>query len=468
MCAPSPCGPYSNCRDINKQAVCSCISGFVGSPPNCRPECVISSDCPKNQACVNQRCKDPCPGTCGINALCQVVNHNPICSCPSSFTGDPFIRCLKIESKYCNNVEFIVLRLTKKQLLNENHFVEPADEEKIDPCRPSPCGPYSQCRVVQNNPSCSCLVPYVGVPPHCKPECVSNSECASNLACIEQKCKDPCPGSCGSNAICRVVSHAPICQCVPGYTGDPFLFCSEIPQRPPTEKQEPCDPSPCGPNAVCRERNGAGSCSCIEDYIGNPYQGCRPECVLSTDCSSNKACIRNKCQDPCPGTCGPNADCQVINHLPACTCRPGYSGDPFRFCNIVTSERKTFCTFNGRSVQRFNGHIFFTATVQSEPLNPCSPSPCGPNSQCRESNGQAVCSCLSNFVGVPPGCRPECTSSFECPLNKACSNQKCLDPCPGVCGLDAQCRVVNHNPICSCLSGYTGDPFFRCRPVPRK
>jgi len=108
------------------------------------------------------------------------------------------------------------------------------------------------------------------------------------------------------------------------------------------ERPTPCVPTPCGSNAVCREQNGAGSCSCLPDYVGNPYESCRPECVLNTDCPSNRACVRNKCQDPCPGTCGQNADCQVVNHLPSCTCRPGYSGDPFRFCNNLPPQRKSY------------------------------------------------------------------------------------------------------------------------------
>ncbi|CAH1999189.1 unnamed protein product, partial [Acanthoscelides obtectus] len=107
------------------------------------------------------------------------------------------------------------------------------------------------------------------------------------------------------------------------------------------ELRNPCEPSPCGANAVCKERNGAGSCVCLPEHIGNPYEGCRPECVINSDCPSNKACIRNKCLDPCPGTCGQNANCQVINHLPSCTCIPGYTGDPFRFCSIIV-ERKYF------------------------------------------------------------------------------------------------------------------------------
>lgn len=95
-CNPSPCGPNSQCRVINEQAVCSCLQGFIGNPPTCRPECVTSSECPLNLACIAQKCADPCPGSCGINALCQVVNHNPICSCASQFTGDPFVRCINI------------------------------------------------------------------------------------------------------------------------------------------------------------------------------------------------------------------------------------------------------------------------------------------------------------------------------------------------------------------------------------
>jgi hypothetical protein len=46
-------------------------------------------------ACVNLHCTDPCPGTCGIGARCAVINHNPICSCPTGDIGDPFVSCYK-------------------------------------------------------------------------------------------------------------------------------------------------------------------------------------------------------------------------------------------------------------------------------------------------------------------------------------------------------------------------------------
>jgi hypothetical protein len=95
-CEPSPCGPNSICRVVNDHAVCSCQPGLVGTPPSCRPECVVSAECPLTQACLASKCRDPCPGTCGQNARCQVVNHNPICSCAAGNTGDPFTRCYAI------------------------------------------------------------------------------------------------------------------------------------------------------------------------------------------------------------------------------------------------------------------------------------------------------------------------------------------------------------------------------------
>lgn len=70
----------------------------------------------------------------------------------------------------------------------------------------------------------------------------------------------------------------------------------------------------------------------MSGYFGNPYEGCRPECVLNSDCPENKACINNKCEDPCPGVCGSNAQCQTVNHIPKCSCVFGYIGNPYENC----------------------------------------------------------------------------------------------------------------------------------------
>ena len=69
---PNPCGPYSTCLAVGGHPVCSCQPGYFGYPPNCRPECIVDSDCPSNaQQCVQRKCVNPCAGACGRNAKCE-------------------------------------------------------------------------------------------------------------------------------------------------------------------------------------------------------------------------------------------------------------------------------------------------------------------------------------------------------------------------------------------------------------
>lgn len=95
-CHPNPCGSNSQCHVTNSVAVCSCIPGYFGAPPVCRPECVQNSDCLSYLSCVNQKCVDPCPGFCAFNAICRVTNNAARCQCPPGHTGDPFARCQRI------------------------------------------------------------------------------------------------------------------------------------------------------------------------------------------------------------------------------------------------------------------------------------------------------------------------------------------------------------------------------------
>lgn len=414
-CDPSPCGPNSRCLlSPEGFAICSCLPEFKGAPPACQPECRISAECSLNRACVNLKCIDPCPGTCGLGAVCEVINHNPICSCPSGQEGDPFVACRYPEEKY-----------------------EPKIPET--PCVPSPCGPNSICQVNQGRPVCSCASNYIGSPPYCRPECLVSEECPQDLACIKEKCRNPCTDICGENAECHVVAHSAYCSCRPGYQGDAFIGCKKAPVVFPVEKYHPCMPSPCAENAQCSEVIGAAKCTCIPPYHGDPYSsGCRPECVSNSDCANYLACTNQHCRDPCVGVCGSNSECSVVNHIPACVCHRGFRGDPFSGCYKEP------------------------VAPPNTALNPCQPSPCGANSVCRAIDGRATCSCKPNYFGAPPNCRPECVVSSECSSQQACVNQKCKDPCPGTCGVHAQCQVINHNPICSCPTGYIGDPFEQC------
>lgn len=420
-CVPSPCGLNSECKIMNNRAVCSCLPDYLGDPQTgCRPECDINSDCGSNQACVNHKCVDPCAGTiCGINALCSVQQHTPVCRCLDGFTGDAFRQCIAIG----------VLRNVSR-----------------DPCAPSPCGPTDVCSVYSDGVAlCDpCFGPDSQYNPRCRPECVSNSDCPFDKACLGSKCLDPCPGSCGHKALCHVYEHNPICKCPPGLYGNPYEQCAVLQDKPAPSPS--CAKLQCGANAECKKQSGRLTCVCRRGYFGNPFVACRPECVLNSDCPADRACVNSKCVDVCSGVCGINAVCQVVNHGPVCVCPEGFTGDAFKSCSRQ---------------QQIPPNQYLPV-----PRNPCEPSPCGPNSRCLISHeGNAACSCLPGFKGSPPVCQPECIVSSECPLQQACINQRCADPCPGTCGNSARCKVLNHNPICSCDPGYEGDPFVSCVPI---
>lgn len=114
----------------------------------------------------------------------------------------------------------------------------------------------------------------------------------------------------------------------------------------------------------------------------------------------------------------------------------------------------------------FHLNIYSLAETPPVSINPCLPSPCGPNAECQVKGESPACSCIENYVGLPPNCRPECTINPECPPQLACLQQKCRDPCVSLCGLNAQCSVVNHHAVCACIAGYTGNPFNACERVP--
>ena len=241
------------------------------------------------------------------------------------------------------------------------------------------------------------------------------------------------------------------------YISIPFL----APPRP--EIIDPCNPTPCGSNAVCNRRGDAAACQCIPDHFGDPYVACRPECVINADCPSNKQCRNQHCVDPCPGLCGSNAYCQVANHLPICVCNQGYIGDPFVACRKPPPPRKI------NLIPKTISGLYQIISAEPIEADPCEPNPCGPNSNPPRNVGdRCQCSCLPEMIGSPPNCRPECQINADCPTDRACINRKCQDPCPGLCGVNAYCRVRNHVPICVCNQGYIGDPFSSCYLKPSK
>lgn len=137
-----------------------------------------------------------------------------------------------------------------------------------------------------------------------------------------------------------------MCLCKNGYTGDPFSYCNVEIAQITHERPTPCIPSPCGANAECKEQNDVGSCRCMPGFSGDPYVVCKPECLINSDCPSNQACHLNKCYDPCPGTCGVNAKCNIVNHIPSCICPEQYYGDPYKICSFKQQGKIFLFLFN--------------------------------------------------------------------------------------------------------------------------
>lgn len=86
------------------------------------------------------KCQDPCPGTCGLNAKCYVVNHNPICSCPAGYNGDPFRHCQLIPGTQHHHFQAIPREQTHfksfhffqlNQSLHHNHQIHAPDHHVV-------------------------------------------------------------------------------------------------------------------------------------------------------------------------------------------------------------------------------------------------------------------------------------------------------------------------------------------------
>ena len=66
----------------------------------------------------------------------------------------------------------------------------------------------------------------------------------------------------------------------------------------------------------------------------------------------------------------------------------------------------------------------------------------------------------SQILALPP-IKIGCEADSECPVDKACFNGNCVNPCN--CGLNAECVVIKHTPLCFCPPGYSGDPKVECQ-----
>jgi len=100
-------------------------------------------------------------------------------------------------------------------------------------------------------------------------------------------------------------------------------------------------------------------------------------------------------------------------------------------------------------------------------VNPCLiQNPCATNAICTASNHAAQCKCPPGLIGNPlEQCLTvECNINPDCPSNKACIRNHCMDPClfDNVCAPTALCTTINHVASCACPPGLVGNPLVSC------
>lgn len=249
-------------------------------------ECSSDADCSFDKTCTNQQCVDVCSfkDVCGLNALCVPKNHKPHCSCPPCYKGSPETSCY-LDSN-CTS------KSSQKCSLNNDC---PSNLTCIDGFCKNPCSYIDnknilnctnnkKCHVLNHRPVCICETGYAvneAGDLFCaptKPECRNNDDCASNLACLKNKCVDPCPFIvCGKNKTCSVFAHKPVCICA----------------------------KDCQPSTISI-------------------------CLRDAGCPSDLSCRNYLCIDPCKNfSCPSQSPCAVQDHKPVCKfCPVGYTPDP--------------------------------------------------------------------------------------------------------------------------------------------
>ena len=409
-----------------------------------------------------------------------MIDHVPLCYCPPGYSGDPKIECQKLECEVDPDCR-------DDQICHLNKCVDPC---LVD----NPCATNAICSAQNHAAICRCPQGLVGDPyERCLTvECQINQDCASNKACIQSKCVDPCLINkvCAPTAICSVINHVEACKCPSGFIGDPFVLCSPekdpIPELQDVECEvdsdcpsgracldnkcrNPCySLSPCDDTAVCSVVDTVPFrtmiCSCREGWIPDSDRSCvpipnpvPPGCVKDDECPNNAACINRVCKDPCD--CGEGAECFIESHKPICRCPPGFVGNPQIKCTPIGCQSDPECEDR-------------ETCVEGNCINPCLiEDPCGNNAECYPQSHQANCRCREGYEGDPfVGCVViGCRTDPECPTNKACENRKCIDPCKinNPCApTNSECLVQNHIAQCRCHIGFTGDPYRECLPIP--
>ena len=153
-----------------------------------------------------------------------------------------------------------------------------------------------------------------------KPQCETDFDCSFDKTCSQGNCVFACSlVDCGLNAVCAPKNHRGVCECNPGYFGNPTIACNKG--------------SICIDFFIFLAPPFISQCPLLEPISLPPVVS---GCLSNNDCPDYTACQARKCINPCaaPNVCAPNANCRVTRHQAVCTCPDGYIGSPEISCSL--------------------------------------------------------------------------------------------------------------------------------------
>lgn len=518
-CSENPCHESSKCENTPGSFKCVCPEGMItdGLSGVCQrtAECSKHGDCLNKLSCIQGKCISACDlAKCGHQADCIISNNEAVCVCPESYLGDSYdeaIGCFKVE---CTNDE--QCGTDKMCDSNTNRCVNPCDVHNcgkggacnvrdhqidcschpgyalqnstcvdVDECDSKPCSENSMCINLSGSYKCDCVSPFIKNTKtnECKlpNECVSNEDCSENSFCSNSKCENPCnTQKCGKNANCKIKNHEAECECPEYSKGDPESECVlfECKNNEDCGSDynchnnfciDPCSlPNVCGVQSTCSIRNQVVECKCLPGTTGNPVLGC----ISLQYCNNDAQCLSGTICDNgiCSGICSSNRECineqLCINNVCKTTCRNNETCPEFQFCHNNICLKENRCVSDGDCN---DSEICQTDKYgRSTCTDVCfDKAVCGRNSECLSRNHAVTCKCKENFFGDPKtSCRKiECLSNSDCSSDKMCDHNVCKIAClvDDACGENAICTAENHDKVCQCQPGYTGNPQVQCQ-----
>ncbi|KAK0157705.1 hypothetical protein PV328_011409 [Microctonus aethiopoides] len=199
--------------------------------------CFLNKQCNNNEQCRNFKCINPCEwdySPCGPNANCYVDYHQPICKCPSGYEGNAYYSGCKEISYYNRGTE-------KKSCDWDSQCptYEQCIQNKCESaCKNIECGDGKICYTENHVHHCDCLPGYEltndgeciiksrsFVKTKKSSVCFKNEDCKDDEECAQNKCVPSCeraPGCGLDNTRCNAADHAHTCECLSGFSGDPY------------------------------------------------------------------------------------------------------------------------------------------------------------------------------------------------------------------------------------------------------